>query len=120
LQSAKGQFRPSKIKYDDFIQTDASINPGNSGGPLINMQGKIVGINTMIIAGGQGIGFAIPVDQVKDIVSQLKSDGKVTRGWLGVTIQDFKGDLAEYSVKILTMPKHGINLCHLDTVKYWR
>ena len=95
IVSAKGRVIGSG-PYDDFIQTDASINPGNSGGPLINMQGEVVGINTMIIAGGQGIGFAIPVDQVKGIVSQLKSDGEVTRGWLGVTIQDLKGDLAEY------------------------
>jgi serine protease Do len=95
IVSAKGRVIGSG-PYDDFIQTDASINPGNSGGPLINMQGKVVGINTMIIAGGQGIGFAIPVDQVKNVVSQLKSEGEVTRGWLGVTIQDLKGDLAEY------------------------
>jgi len=95
IVSAKGRVIGSG-PYDDFIQTDASINPGNSGGPLINMQGQVVGINTMIIAGGQGIGFAIPVDQVKGIVSQLKSEGEVTRGWLGVTIQDLKSDLAEY------------------------
>ena len=82
--------------YDDFIQTDASINPGNSGGPLVNMQGEIVGINTMIIAGGNGIGFAIPIDLAKGIIAQLKTNGEVTRGWLGVTIQDLKGDLAEY------------------------
>ncbi len=82
--------------YDDYIQTDASINPGNSGGPLINMNGEIVGINTMIIAGGNGIGFAIPIDLAKDIIAQLKTSGEVTRGWLGVTIQDLKGDLAEY------------------------
>ena len=60
------------------------------------MQGEVVGINTMIIAGGQGIGFAIPVDQAKGIIAQLRSDGEVTRGWLGVTIQDLKSDLAEY------------------------
>ena len=95
IVSAKGRVIGSG-PYDDFIQTDASINPGNSGGPLINMQGEVVGINTMIIAGGQGIGFAIPVDQAKGIIAQLKSDGEVTRGWLGVTIQDLKGDLADY------------------------
>ena len=95
IVSAKGRVIGSG-PYDDFIQTDASINPGNSGGPLINMQGKVVGINTMIIAGGQGIGFAIPIDQAKGIIAQLRSDGEVTRGWLGVTIQDLKGDLAEY------------------------
>jgi serine protease Do len=95
IVSAKGRVIGSG-PYDDFIQTDASINPGNSGGPLINMQGEVVGINTMIIAGGQGIGFAIPVDQARGIIAQLKSDGEVTRGWLGITIQDLKGDLAKY------------------------
>jgi serine protease Do len=95
IVSAKGRVIGSG-PYDDFIQTDASINPGNSGGPLINMQGEVVGINTMIIAGGQGIGFAIPIDQAKGIIAQLRSDGEVTRGWIGVTIQDLKGDLAEY------------------------
>ena len=95
IVSAKGRVIGSG-PYDDFIQTDASINPGNSGGPLINMQGEVVGINTMIIAGGQGIGFAIPIDLAKGIVSQLKTNGEVSRGWLGVTIQDLKDDLAEY------------------------
>ncbi len=95
IVSAKGRVIGSG-PYDDFIQTDASINPGNSGGPLINMRGEIVGINTMIIAGGNGIGFAIPIDQAKDIIAQLKTGGEVTRGWLGVTIQDLKGDMAEY------------------------
>ena len=95
IVSAKGRVMGSG-PYDDFIQTDASINPGNSGGPLINMRGEIVGINTMIIAGGSGIGFAIPIDLARDIVAQLKTSGEVTRGWLGVTIQDLKGDLAAY------------------------
>ena len=95
IVSAKGRLIGSG-PYDDFIQTDASINPGNSGGPLVNMQGEVVGINTMIIAGGQGIGFALPIDLAKTIVSQLKTKGEVTRGWLGVTIQDLKKDLSEY------------------------
>jgi serine protease Do len=95
IVSAKGRVIGSG-PYDDFIQTDASINPGNSGGPLINMKGQVVGINTMIIAGGNGIGFAIPIRQAKDVIAQLRSSGEVTRGWLGVTIQDLKGDLAEY------------------------
>jgi len=95
IVSAKGRVIGSG-PYDDFIQTDASINPGNSGGPLVNMQGEVVGINTMIIAGGQGIGFAIPIDLAKGVVAQLKTYGEVTRGWLGVTIQDLKGDLAGY------------------------
>lgn len=95
IVSAKGRVIGSG-PYDNFIQTDASINPGNSGGPLLNMKGEVIGINTMIIAGGQGIGFAIPVKLAKGIVEQLKDRGEVTRGWLGVTIQDLKGDLAAY------------------------
>jgi len=82
--------------YDDFIQTDASINPGNSGGPLINMYGEVIGINTAIVAGGDGIGFAIPVNIAKEIFAQLKDNGEVTRGWLGVAIQDIDQDLQEY------------------------
>ena len=73
--------------YDDFIQTDASINPGNSGGPLINMKGEVIGINTAINPSGQGIGFAIPIDMAKTIIPQLEQKGSVTRGWLGVGIQ---------------------------------
>jgi serine protease Do len=95
IVSAKGRVIGSG-PYDDFIQTDASINPGNSGGPLVNMNGEVVGINTAIIAGGQGIGFAIPIDLANNIIEQLKTNGEVTRGWLGITIQDLKGDLAEY------------------------
>ena len=93
--SAKGRILGSG-PYDDFIQTDASINPGNSGGPLLNMDGKVVGINTAIIASGQGIGFAIPIDMAKGIIDQLKDKGEVTRGWLGVGIQDLTPELAEY------------------------
>jgi serine protease Do len=93
--SAKGRVIGSG-PYDDFIQTDASINPGNSGGPLINMAGKVVGINTAIIAGGQGIGFAIPVNLAKGIIDQLRTRGEVTRGWLGVGIQDLTPELKEY------------------------
>jgi serine protease Do len=95
IVSAKGRVIGSG-PYDDFIQTDASINPGNSGGPLINMQGKVVGINTAIIAGGSGIGFAIPINLAKNIVDQLKSSGEVIRGWLGVGIQDISKQVAEY------------------------
>ena len=80
--------------YDDFLQTDAAINPGNSGGPLFNMNGQVIGINTAIIAQGQGIGFAIPVNMAKELLPQLKS-GKVVRGWLGVMIQDITPQLAE-------------------------
>ena len=95
IVSAKGRAIGSG-PYDDFIQTDASINPGNSGGPLVNLNGEVVGINTAIIAHGQGIGFAIPIDMATKIVAQLKENGEVTRGWLGVSIQDLKGELAEY------------------------
>jgi serine protease Do len=80
--------------YDDFIQTDAAINPGNSGGPLFNMNGEIVGINTAIVAQGQGIGFAIPINVAKDLLPQLKT-GKIIRGWMGVMIQDITPELAE-------------------------
>lgn len=73
--------------YDDFLQTDASINPGNSGGPLFNISGEVVGINTAIVKGGQGIGFAIPINLAKDISRQLAKDGKVERGFLGVGAQ---------------------------------
>lgn len=73
--------------YDNFLQTDASINPGNSGGPLFNTQGQVVGINTAIIAHGQGIGFSIPINMARDVVEQLKSQGKVVRGFIGVGIQ---------------------------------
>ena len=95
IVSAKGRVIGSG-PYDNFIQTDASINPGNSGGPLINMQGEVVGINTAIIAAGHGIGFAIPINLSKKIIAQLKSEGEVTRGWLGVAIQDLTGEMAEY------------------------
>ena len=95
IVSAKGRVIGSG-PYDDFIQTDASINPGNSGGPLLNMNGEVIGINTAIIASGQGIGFAIPVNLAEDIIAQLKSEGEVTRGWLGVAIQDLTSEMAEY------------------------
>ncbi len=81
--------------YDDFIQTDAAINPGNSGGPLFNLQGQVVGVNTAIVAGGQGIGFAIPINLAKSVITQLKSTGKVVRGWLGVLVQQITPDIAE-------------------------
>jgi len=93
--SAKGRVIGSG-PYDDFIQTDASINPGNSGGPLINMNGEVIGINTAIVAGGQGIGFAIPINVAKGIVEQLIKSGEVTRGWIGVAIQSLSEELAEY------------------------
>jgi serine protease Do len=86
-------------RYDDFLQTDAAINPGNSGGPLINTRGEAIGIATSIISsrggGFQGVGFAIPIDLAKPIVQQLRSAGRVTRGWLGVSIQPLTPELAK-------------------------
>ncbi len=84
--------------YDEFIQTDASINPGNSGGPLLNMNGDVIGINTAIFSGSGGnvgIGFALPINMAKDILDDLKQDGKVTRGWLGVMVQRITPELQE-------------------------
>lgn len=94
IVSAKGRAIGSG-PYDDYIQTDASINPGNSGGPLFNIRGEVIGINTAINPSGQGIGFAIPINQVKKVIGQLEKEGKVTRGWLGVMIQEFTKDLAK-------------------------
>jgi len=94
IVSAKGRVIGSG-PYDNFIQTDASINPGNSGGPLINTKGEVVGINTAILAQGKGIGFAIPINMAKDIAPQLQEKGHVTRGWLGVSIQEMTPELAK-------------------------
>ncbi|MCL4492756.1 MAG: DegQ family serine endoprotease [Nitrospirae bacterium] len=81
--------------YDNFLQTDAPINPGNSGGPLINLKGEVIGINSAIVATGQGIGFAIPSNMAKTVVPQLREKGKVTRGWLGVSIQSVTPEIAQ-------------------------
>ena len=94
IVSAKGRVIGAG-PYDDFIQTDASINPGNSGGPLFNTAGEVVGINTAIVASGQGIGFATPINAAKSILTQLKETGHVSRGWLGVSVQLVTEDLAE-------------------------
>jgi serine protease Do len=80
--------------YDDFLQTDAAVNPGNSGGPLVNMRGEVIGINTAIVRGGSGIGFAIPASMAGRISAELLSKGRVTRGWLGVSIQPLTPELA--------------------------
>jgi len=96
--SATGRANVGVAQYEDMIQTDAAINPGNSGGPLVNIRGEIIGINTAIFTrsgGYQGIGFAIPVNMVKTIMKDLVEKGKVTRGWLGVVIQDITPDLAK-------------------------
>ena len=93
IVSAKGRVIGAG-PYDDFIQTDASINPGNSGGPLFNLEGQVIGINTAINAAGQGIGFAVPMDMVAPFLDDLKADGEISRGWLGVSVQDIGDDLA--------------------------
>ena len=99
IVSAKGRSSVGITDYEDFIQTDAAINPGNSGGPLIDLLGKVVGINTAIYSrnggGYMGIGFAIPVNMAKNIYTQLIEHGNVTRGYLGVTIQDLTAELAK-------------------------
>ncbi len=99
IVSAKGRII-GQGPFDNFIQTDASINPGNSGGPLIDMDGRVIGINTAIIASGQGIGFAIPSKMAADIIDQLKSGKKLQRGWLGVSIQG----VDENTAKALGLP----------------
>ena len=93
--SAKGRSGLGTGTYEDFIQTDASINPGNSGGPLINIDGEVIGINVMIIWPGQGIGFAIPINMAKQILTDLIKQGKVVRPWLGIRVQDLTADMAE-------------------------
>ncbi len=97
IVSAKGRSLPNE-NYIPFIQTDVAINPGNSGGPLFNLDGEVVGINAQIYSrtgGFMGLSFAVPIDIAIRVTDQLKAKGKVTRGWLGVLIQDVTGDLAE-------------------------
>jgi serine protease Do len=97
IVSAKGRADMGIVDYEDFIQTDAAINPGNSGGALINLRGELVGINTAILSrsgGYQGIGFAIPVNLARAVMTNLIRSGKVIRGWLGVTVQDLDPALA--------------------------
>jgi len=97
IVSAKGRSLPNE-SYVPFIQTDVAINPGNSGGPLFNLEGEVVGINSQIFTrsgGFMGLSFAIPMSVAMDVADQLKSSGKVSRGWLGVVIQEVNKDLAE-------------------------
>jgi serine protease Do len=91
--SAKGRKGLGTGTYEDFIQTDASINPGNSGGPLVNIDGEVIGINAMIIQPGQGIGFAIPINLAKAIMTELIKKGKVVRPWVGIGLQDLTPEL---------------------------
>lgn len=96
--SAVGRANVGIADYEDFIQTDAAINPGNSGGPLVNITGEMIGINTAIFSrtgGYQGIGFAVPSNMVRLVMDQLIQKGKVTRGWIGVTIQELTPELAQ-------------------------
>jgi serine protease Do len=98
IVSAKGRSNLGIEAYEDFIQTDAAINVGNSGGPLVDVNGEVVGVNTAILSrtgGSVGVGFAIPINMTKNIIAQLIKSGKVTRGWLGVMIQDLTPELAE-------------------------
>jgi len=94
--SATARTRVGVTQYENFIQTDASINPGNSGGPLLNLDGKVIGVNTAIVAAGQGIGFSIPINQARDVMRQLIAGGRVVRGWLGIAIQDVTDELAAH------------------------
>ena len=93
--SATGRSDVGIATYENFIQTDASINPGNSGGPLVNLRGEVIGINTAIVATGQGIGFAIPANMVKRVTAQLIDRGRVQRGWIGVALQPMSTELAQ-------------------------
>jgi serine protease Do len=98
IVSATGRTNMRLADYEDYIQTDAAINPGNSGGALVNLDGQVVGINTAIASrtgGYMGVGFAIPVNQAREVMDQLIDTGKVTRGWLGVSIQDVTPELRE-------------------------
>ena len=95
IVSGIGRENMNLSRYENFIQTDASINPGNSGGPLFNLRGEVIGINTAIINFAQGIGFAIPSNMASRIIEQLKTGGKVVRGWLGVGIQPLTPQLVE-------------------------
>src|SRR5438045_8524666 len=91
IVSATGRAGTVGLDYEDFIQTDAAINPGNSGGALVDAEGRLIGINTAILSrsgGNQGIGFAIPANLARDVMDNLIKDGKVTRGYLGILIQD--------------------------------
>jgi serine protease Do len=93
--SAKGRGGLGMNDIEDYLQTDASINPGNSGGPLCNLQGEVLGINTMIVGRGQGIGFAVPSNMAQRVATQILKTGHVTRSWLGVSVQDVTPEIAQ-------------------------
>jgi serine protease Do len=91
--------------FDDFIQTNATINPGNSGGPLFDMKGQVVGVTTAIVSQGQGIGFAVPINLVKDLLPNLRANGHLARGWLGINVHDRVSDKGEHAAIILDVFK---------------
>jgi len=98
IVSAKGRSNLNIVDYENFIQTDAAINPGNSGGPLVNLDGEVVGINTAIVSrsgSNAGVGFTIPINMAKTVMASLITEGKVTRGFLGIRFQELDKDLAE-------------------------
>jgi len=98
IVSAKGRSNVNITDYEDFIQTDAAINPGNSGGPLINLEGKMIGVNTAIFTrsgGYQGVGFSVPINMAKQVMNQLIENGEVSRGWMGIFLQNITNDLME-------------------------
>jgi Do/DeqQ family serine protease len=96
ISAANRSFRTKDRVFHDFIQTDASINPGNSGGPLLNINGELIGINTAIYAGAQGIGFAIPINKARRIIEDLIAHGEVIDAWLGLWVQDLDSSLTAY------------------------
>ena len=108
IVSATGRGNLGIEDYEDFIQTDAAINPGNSGGALVDVEGRLIGINTAIFSrsgGNQGIGFAVPSDLARNVMDSLIKDGHVTRGYLGVMIQDVTPALAkEFRLKDAPAP----------------
>ena len=95
ISATNRSIRTEHAVYHGFLQTDASINPGNSGGPLLNAEGKLIGINTAVYDGGQGIGFAIPIDVARRVVRELIAHGEVTPVWLGLEFQDLTRELRD-------------------------
>ena len=96
VSAVKRSIKTASRIFHEFIQTDASINPGNSGGPLLNIDAELIGINTAIYAEAQGIGFAIPINRARRIVSDLINYGEVVQAWVGLTVQPIDANLAEY------------------------